>query len=101
MQWIHNFHNSLNGMWVQAICRENLGKGKKTSFMKRSPRFYFALLFAKATAKVMKLIGRKGTSMPGSWAIILCPDFLGRMPRPKYIIGITGTNGKTTVSNMV
>lgn len=101
MQWIHNFHNSLNGMWVQAICRENLGKGKKTRFMKRSPRFYFALLFAKATAKVMKLIGRKGTSMPGSWAIILCPDFLGRMPRPKYIIGITGTNGKTTVSNMV
>ena len=38
--------------------------------MKRSPRFYFALLFAKATARVMKLIGRKGTSMPGSWAII-------------------------------
>lgn len=69
--------------------------------MKRSPRFYFALLFAKATARVMKLIGRKGTSMPGSWAIILCPDFLGRMPRPKCIIGITGTNGKTTVSNMV
>ena len=58
MQWIHNFHNSLNGMWVQAICRENLGKGKKTRFMKRSPRFYFALLFAKATAKVMKQIGR-------------------------------------------
>ena len=101
MQWIHNFHNSLNGMWVQAICRENLGKGKKTRFMKRSPRFYFALLFAKATAKVMKLIGRKGTSMPGSWAIILCPDFLGRMPRPKYIIGITGTNGKTTTTTLI
>ena len=49
----------------------------------------------------MKLVGRKGTSMPGSWAIILCPDFLGRMPRPKTIIGITGTNGKTTVSNLV
>lgn len=69
--------------------------------MKRSLRFYFALLFAKGTARVMKLVGRKGTSMPGSWAIILCPDFLGRMPRPKTIIGITGTNGKTTVSNLV
>lgn len=69
--------------------------------MKRNFRFYFALFFAKGTALVLKLIGRKGTSMPGSWAIILCPDFLGRMPRPKKVIGITGTNGKTTVSNMV
>lgn len=69
--------------------------------MKRNLRFYFSLFFAKGTALVLKLIGRKGTSMPGSWAIILCPDFLGRMPRPKTVIGITGTNGKTTVSNMV
>lgn len=69
--------------------------------MKRSLRFYFALFFAKGTALVLKLIRRKGTSMPGSWAIILCPDFLGRMPRPKTVIGITGTNGKTTVANMV
>ena len=69
--------------------------------MKRNLRFYFALFFAKGTALVLKLIRRKGTSMPGSWAIILCPDFLGRMPRPKIVIGITGTNGKTTVANMV
>lgn len=69
--------------------------------MKRNLRFYFALFFAKGTALVLKLIGRKGTSMPGSWAIILCPDFLGRMPRPKRVVGITGTNGKTTVANMV
>lgn len=69
--------------------------------MKRNLRFYFALFFAKGTALVLKLIRRKGTSMPGSWAIILCPDFLGRMPRPKTIVGITGTNGKTTVANLV
>ncbi len=68
---------------------------------KRSLRFFFALFFAKGTALVLKLIGRKGTSMPGSWAIILCPDFLARMPRPKTVLAITGTNGKTTVSNMV
>ena len=58
-------------------------------------------MFARGTKFVLKLIGRNGTSMPGSWAIILCPDFIGRMPKPKTIIGITGTNGKTTVCNMV
>lgn len=69
--------------------------------MKRNLRFYLALFFAKGTALVLKLIGRKGTSMPGSWAIILCPDFLARMPRPARVVGVTGTNGKTTVANMV
>ena len=100
MQGIHNIYNSFNNMWIHAINRD-YEKGKKSRFMKRNLRFYFALLFAKGTALVLKLIGRKGTSMPGSWAIILCPDFLGRMPRPKTVIGITGTNGKTTVSNLV
>ena len=68
--------------------------------MKKSLRFYFALFFAKCTARILKLIGRKGTSMPGSWAIILCPDFLGRIPRPKTVVMVAGTNGKTTVCNL-
>lgn len=59
------------------------------------------MFFAKCTAGVLRLIGRKGTSMPGSWAIILCPDFLLRMQKPQMVVGITGTNGKTTVANMV
>ncbi len=68
---------------------------------KKNLRFYFALFFAKGTALVLKIIGRKGTSMPGSWAIILCPDFLDRIDKPKKIIGITGTNGKTTTNNII
>lgn len=71
------------------------------TLMKRNLRFYAALFFAKGTALVLKLIGRKGTSMPGSWAIILCKDFLARMPRPKTVVMVAGTNGKTTVSNLI
>ncbi len=69
--------------------------------MKRGFRFYFALLFAKCTALALKLIGRKGTSMPGSWAIILCPDFLGRIRLPEHVVMVAGTNGKTTVANLI
>lgn len=69
--------------------------------MKKNLRFYFALYFAKATAKAMRLIGRKATSMPGSWALILCPDFLDRIDKPAKIYGVTGTNGKTTLTNMI
>ncbi len=69
--------------------------------MKKNLRFYFALFFAKGTALVLKIIGRKGTSMPGSWAIILCPDFIGRIDKPKKIIITTGTNGKTTINNLI
>lgn len=69
--------------------------------MKRNFRFYFALFFAKCTALALKLIGRKGTSMPGSWAIILCPDFLGRIQLPEKVVVVAGTNGKTTVANLI
>lgn len=38
---------------------------------------------------------------PGKLAIKLCPDFLGRIEKPETIISVTGTNGKTTVCNMI
>ncbi|MFI3324698.1 MAG: MurT ligase domain-containing protein [Clostridia bacterium] len=69
--------------------------------MKKNLRFYLALYFSKSTARFMKLLGKKATSMPGSWALIICPDFLDRIDKPEKIYGITGTNGKTTVTNMI
>ena len=38
---------------------------------------------------------------PGKFALTICPDFMGRIEKPKTIIGVTGTNGKTTVCNMI
>lgn len=64
-------------------------------------RFHLAVIAAKLTAKLIHMLGRKGSHTPGVVALKLCPDFLARMPRAPLTICVTGTNGKTTVSNML
>ncbi len=63
--------------------------------------FYFALWSAKAAQLALRIIRRGGTTAPGKVALAICPDFLSRIGRPETLIGVTGTNGKTTVSNML
>ncbi len=63
--------------------------------------FYFALWSAKAAQLALRIIRRGGTTAPGKVALAICPDFLSRIGRPDTLIGVTGTNGKTTVSNML
>lgn len=69
--------------------------------MKKNLKFYIVLYLAKLSRIALKIIGRDATYFPGKLAVILCPDFLGRIDKPKTIIGVTGTNGKTTVCNMI
>ena len=64
-------------------------------------RFYLALWIAKATQLLLKILGKKATYFAGRVAIALCPDFIGRIDKPQTIIGVTGTNGKTTVNNLL
>lgn len=68
---------------------------------KKTIKFYIALWLAKLSSKVLKLLKRNATSFPGDLAIRICPNFLGILEKPETIIGVTGTNGKTTVSNMI
>ena len=63
--------------------------------------FYFALWSAKAAHLASRIIRKGGTTAPGKVALAICPDFLSRIGRPETLIGVTGTNGKTTVSNML
>lgn len=49
----------------------------------------------------MKLLGRNATYLPGKLALKICPDFLAHLTPPKTVIAVTGTNGKTTVSNLL
>jgi len=64
-------------------------------------RFYFAFVMAKLTIPLLKLTKHDGTNFPGEVALKLCPDFLKYIAKPRMIIGVTGTNGKTTVTNLV
>lgn len=64
-------------------------------------KFYIALYVAKVVQFLLKLLGRNATHLPGKIAIKICPDFLGKIQKPATIIGVTGTNGKTTVSNLI
>ena len=69
--------------------------------MKKTFRFYIALWAAKLSSVALKTLKRNATNFPGQLAIKICPDFIGRIDKPKTIIGVTGTNGKTTVCNMI
>ena len=69
--------------------------------MKKPIKFSFALKCGKITIKLLKLLKRNATNLPGSVVLAICPDFLKYLEKPEKIIAITGTNGKTTVSNMI
>ncbi|MBR4655184.1 MAG: DUF1727 domain-containing protein [Oscillospiraceae bacterium] len=64
-------------------------------------RFLAALWAAKLSIPALKITRHQGTDFPGVVAVKICPDFLKYMGRPKTIIAVTGTNGKTTVSNIL
>lgn len=64
-------------------------------------RFLFALWMAKLSIPALKITHHNGTDFPGQLALRLCPDFLRYIGRPKAVIAVTGTNGKTTVSNLL
>lgn len=69
--------------------------------MKKGIRFFPALWAAKAASAVLHLSHRNATHLPGMIALKLCPDFLARVDKPKTVIAVTGTNGKTTVCNLL
>ncbi|MDR1214606.1 MAG: MurT ligase domain-containing protein [Propionibacteriaceae bacterium] len=64
-------------------------------------RFLVALWAAKATRLGLRLLRRRGTQVPGRVALKLCPGFLAQVGRPDRVLAVTGTNGKTTVCNLI
>ncbi len=69
--------------------------------MKRPFRFIVAIFMARSARFVLKKMKRNATHFPGQVARAVCSDFLKYIEQPTHLIGVTGTNGKTTVSNMI
>lgn len=64
-------------------------------------RFIIAFIVGKTAKFALKLLGKRATHFPGKLARKICPDFLKYIGKPKDIICVTGTNGKTSTSNMI
>lgn len=64
-------------------------------------RVLLAIWAAKATAAALRLLGRQGTHVPGRVARRLHPDIIAAIRKPDRVVAVTGTNGKTTVSNLL
>ena len=63
-------------------------------------RLFLAVILCKLLRFVGGLIG-KGSSLPGQFALKVCPDVLGRVKLPAHIIAVTGSNGKTSTVEMI
>ena len=61
---------------------------------------FLAILVCKFGRAVGKLVG-KGSSMPGKFALKICPDILARVQLPQHVIAVTGSNGKTSTVEMI
>ena len=64
-------------------------------------RFHLALFAAKCSSILIHLLGKNASHTPGVIALKICPNFMSIAPKAPTVICVTGTNGKTTVSNLL
>ena len=63
-------------------------------------RMFLAIVACKLLRFAGKLVG-KGSSLPGKYALKLCPDILRRVTLPPRVVAVTGSNGKTSTVEMI
>lgn len=60
-----------------------------------------AIWLGKSAGTLLRILGREGTHVPGRIALWVCPTILRTIERPATVIVVTGTNGKTTTTNLL
>ena len=63
-------------------------------------RKFLAIIICKILHFIGKRVG-KGSSLPGRYALRVCPDVLRRVVLPPYVLAVTGSNGKTSTVEMI
>jgi len=64
--------------------------------------YHIGLWIGKIAGRLSQLLGKSGTSIPGMVALKIHPNILERLANQvDHIVLITGTNGKTTTSNLI
>lgn len=63
-------------------------------------RKLLAILICRLVRFVGGIVG-KGTSLPGKFALKVCPDILRRIRLPGTVVAVTGSNGKTSTVEMI
>lgn len=69
--------------------------------MGKSLSYYAAFCVGKLMIHGMHMLKRNATNLPGETALMICPNMLSYFKMPETVIVVTGTNGKTTVTNLI
>ena len=64
-------------------------------------RVLLAIWAGKLASATLRALGRAGTHVPGIIARRVHPGIIGAVAHPARVIAVTGTNGKTTASNLL
>jgi UDP-N-acetylmuramyl tripeptide synthase len=64
-------------------------------------RVLLTIWAVKLSVIALRLLGRAGTHVPGLIARRLHPGIIGAVRHPARVVVVTGTNGKTTVANLL
>ena len=64
-------------------------------------KFYLALWASKFYLLIKKIQGKQRSDRAGLLAAKICPEILTKVKKPKLVIVVTGTNGKSTITHLI